>query len=693
MRDLRAIATWFSYEGRAIAGFVREPEIWIALAGGLILWALAYQAPFVYQIDVGGSRQTMRQWDDQPFLVGFNDPEPDGLDTHPDVTPYRWTRDESTIRLPGVGGGRWLATILAGSGRSTGESVTSRWDDGATTTAVTVEALPKVYRLVADADGGGDLTLRLVAPQLQAPNDPRTLGLMMFRVSVAPLGGVQVPATRQLALLAAALALVYLLLRRLVCAPRAALAAALGLAALAAALLAGPRMALTLITPRLPAILIGCYALGLALDALYRYVIADCRLQIADWHPRTVAHPSSFVAAPSPPVARRSSFGVLHPPLVVGLIVLALALRVVGVVHPHMRSSDDGLNTNNLIGFTRGEVYFTEALPSEAGGGPAPYPPGQYIVFAPALLLLPRDFSSLRMMLRVGNALWDSLVVGVLWYALRRGGYGPRAALLGAALYILPAPLLRSLSIGEFANVFGQALALPPLVLLAVRARTLQRPPFPAILAGLLALALLGHLGVTISLVCLLGCLVLVWLIRLETRRAVRVLAIAGLIAGALVALLYYTAFGDLLSARLAAPAPAGGAPLSVAEKLGNQIGALPAYGLSPLALALGALGAVLVALRARPRLGNGSRPALGALLIAWWGGTLLSVGLLLFAGQGVRWQQFLYPALCLGVGPALAGLWPRGRPGRLVAAALLGFLLWYGLSYWVAQIVNYKHV
>jgi hypothetical protein len=35
-------------------------------------------------------------------------------------------------------------------------------------------------------------------------------------------------------------------------------------------------MALTLLTPLLPAILAGCYALGLELD------IADCRLQIAD---------------------------------------------------------------------------------------------------------------------------------------------------------------------------------------------------------------------------------------------------------------------------------------------------------------------------------------------------------------------------------------------------------------------------
>jgi hypothetical protein len=66
---------------------------------------------------------------------------------------------------------------------------------------------------------------------------------------------------------------------------------------------------------------------------------------------------------------------------------------------------------------------------------------------------------------------------------------------------------------------------------------------------------------------------------------------------------------------------------------------------------------------------------------------------LLLFASQGVRWQQFLYPALCLGGAPTLAALWVRGRAGRLVALALLTFLIWYGLHFWVVQIRDYLHV
>src|SRR4051812_46915659 len=186
-------------------------------------------------------------------------------------------------------------------------------------------------------------------------------------------------------------------------------------------------------------------------------------------------------------------------------------------------------------------------------------------MFAPAQLLLqlrPDDSGSLPLLLKITNAVWDSLVVGFIWYVLRRCRCGSRAALLGAALYVLPPPLLKSLSVGEFANVFGQGLALPLLALLAIRARTLQQMLFALVLLTLFALALLGHLGVTISLICLLGCLGLFWLIRPETRRAFRLLLFGGLLAGALVALFYYSALGDVLISRVGSPiAVASGVP------------------------------------------------------------------------------------------------------------------------------------
>jgi hypothetical protein len=147
-----------------------------------------------------------------------------------------------------------------------------------------------------------------------------------------------------------------------------------------------------------------------------------------------------------------------------------------------------------------------------------------------------------------------------------------------------------------------------------------------------------------------------------------------------------------VLASRISSPnaSVSGDTSPSIAQKLAQQAGTAYVYGIHALALALGLIGAALVALV--PSRGRVALPGLGMLLLAWWGGTLLSLGLLLFANQGVRWQSFLYPALCLGAGPALATLWARGHAGRAVIAGLVAFLAWYGLAFWVVQISDYLH-
>ena len=671
MRDLRAIAAWFLNEARIAGQSIREPQLWIALVSGLALWALAYQVPYAYQIDIGGNQQTLRQHDDDPYIDNFNAPEPPRLYTYKnhDVIPFRWSKDHSTIKIPGLGGRRWNVEVKASSGRLDKNAVTSRWSDGGNAVAVTVNALPQLHRFVAEVDAAGDLTLQFDTPPLDAPNDPRSLGMVLFRVMVDQGGGPHLPAPRQLALLAATLALAHALMRRLCVCPRAALAGSIGLAAIAAALLIRERTTLTLIAPRLPLILAGGYGLTLILDPLLTRLLARWRL------PGAYGESVRLVVLP-----------------IAGLIVVALLLRLGGVLHPHARSSDDGLNTNNLLGFTRGEVYFTEGLPAESGGGPAPYPPGQYIVFAPAQLLVPDGFPAHRIFMRIANALWDSLTVGLLWYVLRRSGYRQRTALLGAALYVLPPPILASLSVGEFANIFGQGMALLLLAFLALHARDLQRPHMFALGVIVLALPLLSHLGVTISLVCLLGYLGLIWALHPEHRRATVALIGAGIIVGALLAVFFYAPFADILRERFGrAPSPATSPALTFMQKLNSQWRLAYRLGIEPLLVTTGAVGAILTAFRARHWPYTHPRPALGSLLMAWWGGTLLSLGLLVFASQGVRWQAFFYPVLCFGSGPALAQIWPRGRAGRLVALTLVGFVIWSGLEFWVTQIQTYS--
>ncbi|NJK81613.1 MAG: hypothetical protein HC914_17720, partial [Chloroflexaceae bacterium] len=249
---------------------------------------------------------------------------------------------------------------------------------------------------------------------------------------------------------------------------------------------------------------------------------------------------------------------------VLALVLLAFALRAGGLLHPQARHSDHLLNANNVLEVVLGKVYFTEGLPAESGGGQAPYPPGTYLLLAPALTMLMSDLQRRVALVQLGVALLDSLVVGGLWLVLRRAGCGQRAALLGAALYLVPPPMMASLSIGEYANVGGQALALPVVALLALaplqhigRVRWL-------LFVVLLCMALLGHLGVTISLVALLAA---VWLLTLLRRQGATLLALTtgGVLAAALIALFYYSAppFVTIYQQRLAGATAVAAVPVA----------------------------------------------------------------------------------------------------------------------------------
>lgn len=648
-------------------GWAGERGLALALLAGLLLWSLAYQIPYSYQIDVGGSPALQRRWDDRPFLRDVNEPEPadpkpadctpaqlgpDGFCDWWDLgrEPYRWTGPDSLVALPGLGGGGWTVQLRA-SGQPLDPPPPALLDAGGTPYPLALARSPRLYQLQAQADQlSGDLTLRFVIPAFTPPNDPRALGFPLHRVTVSSTPGPRLPPPVPLALLLGALAGVYGLARNAGVGQRITLAGAAGLVLAVAGLLGFARAGLTVFAPTLALTIGGLYLLQQALLAL-------------------------------PLLGRR--------PAVVGLVLLALLLRLGGLLHPNTRDSDIGLNANNLLSFSIYEtVYTTEGLPGRAGGGQSPYPPGQYVLLAPLQLLLPVDMDGRRLILQVGNALLDSLVVAGIWYVMRRAGLGQRAALLGAALYVAAPPPLRSLSVGEFANVSGQALAFPALVLLADAPRTLARQRGYLAAVALLAAALLGHSGVSISLVLLLGCLWLAYL--LARRRTLARLTLVLLAAVALVGVVYYSAFLYLLAERVA-PDSAGLNLAASGQNLLNEwrrnFDGL--YGqINLVVLLLGASGLLLIL---RSKAAHHAGP-LGLLLLACWGGALLSLGALLASAQTVRWLLFLFPALCIGGGVALAALSRRGRAGLFGAGLLLAALLALGTAFWVERVTNYLH-
>jgi hypothetical protein len=682
----------------------------------LLLWVLAYQLPFALHLAIGGDMALQRRDDDAPFLNGFHGSEPYSSqnwrfwELSPGYT-YRWTEPEARIVVPGVGQGRFVVSLLAQSGRATGAP--TQWTIGDSLIYGFVLPEPPAdlrrYHFLATSDARGDLQLQLNSRVYEPPGEPRALGFVLRDVQIRSAQGWMMPAWAQLSWLMLSIALIAatsaLLLPTRFSHANAAVRSgnlqaaiflrhvpallAFGLALVAAYLLAFHRTALTLFTPTLAALTASCGVFGLAAWALKR------RLALS----------ASFM-----PIA--------------ALVILSFVLRLGGILHPQAMFSDARFNANNFLQVGLGEIFFTAGLPADAGGGEAPYPPGVYILLLPLQFLFANTIDGRVLLMQSGTALLDSLVLAMIAIMLLRAGLRMRAALFASACYVLPPPLLESFSIGEYANLGGQALAMIFVTLLACGLLQNQRTdhgsritlptsyplptrstfdalcsPLCALYSALAALilGLLVHSGVTLSLglftAAAWGVAVLGALRRRPSR--VRQLTLVAALALGFTIIAYYSApiFLQAIAARGEGLSTAGRTPLQVLSDTALSLLGLakpPARG-NPIPLALGLVNFVGLVLLWRRR--DTASAALRFTLLAWWLGMLLSLGLQIVAGQGVRWILFIYPALCIAAGYALDRLWQRGPAGRVAATLALASIIVYGLSMWVTQIRDYFHI
>jgi hypothetical protein len=684
-----------SPRGRIAGAFVPSDLLYLLLAA-VCLWSLAYQLPLEQRLHIGGDVALERREDDGPFLEGVNGSEPaERVDDAGDprgyvwwfeearrkgIIPYRWTTADSAVVVPGAGGGPYLVEIVAGSGRPDNSEAPTLWTPGtAPPVELSLPAEPRRYRLLAPAGPGGELRVTMRTTPFTPPGDPRELGFVLHEVRLRDIGAApRAPAWPALGWLALAVGVIYGLASALHVGRTWSLALAAGAALAAAGALALARPALTVFAPELGLLAVACAALGAAAWPLVRRI--------------------------APSEAARAEAG--H---VLALVLLAFALRMGGMLHPQALFSDLGLHANKLYEVTLGRVFFTTGLPGDVGGGQQPYPPGGYLMMLPGQLVAAGG-EARRLLVQGATALFDSLAVALIWALLRRAGLGTRAAALGAACYLLPTAALESFSIGEYANLAGQALALPLIALLGLGAlsRPETRSPIPdprspissprSLLTAAVALGLLAHSGVTLSVGALVAAAwAFAWAGRLRGRDGAvdPVVLSIGAAAGLVVALLiYYTA--PVFLGALADRAGRAGQGAPALKVLGDTLRALLGLtppqdtraALPPLLGPAAVAGLVLVLLRRKP-----NAAPLRALLAAWWAGTALTLALLLVAEQGVRWAIFLYPALCLGAGICLDALWRRGRLGRLAAIAALAIIVGAGLVAWIGLIRDFKHI
>jgi hypothetical protein len=559
---------------------------------------------------------------------------------------FAWTGADVVLRLPGLDRGKiWTLDLRLRGGRpqSSDNPDVTIVADGVTLAAlhsstefqnVTVTIPPRPERR------GLTIGVRSSKTFVPGPGDPRPLGLMLDRLSLAADGVVLVPRP---ALYAAALS-------------SAAMGAAMALlgvtagAAIGGAVLLSAGGAAVIVRGFGPftnypdtVIALGFWiALGLAGSALAaRY-----------WRRQPLRNTARFAAAFS---------------------AAALFLKLLVLLHPNMPVGDAMFHAHRFQGVLGGNLYFTSIAP---GGYSFPYPPGLY-VFASLFAGLVRRGAADMDLLRIITCSVDAAAGLLLYYVVARAWGNRLAGAMAVAIYHLIPVDLGVLTTGNLTNAFAQSVAVAALALMGSDRVSMARPGWTALLALALAAAYLSHTStLAILFAATVATAILFWCrggAALGSPAAAIALATSG--AALLAIAAYYAHFTDTYRAEFArighetatAAVAAGG------RTIGDRLRLVP-YSLEiylgvPVLLFAFLGGAELSLRRGRDRL---------TLALAGW---ILSCVAFLIIGvlTPVDMRHYLaaVPALAIAAGYGAAWAWNEGWPPyrtacRVAAAVFL---------------------
>ena len=698
-----------------------DRQLWLALALFALLLALVSQSPLDYRINVGHEEG---YGSDLPMLAGFHDFERANNDT----IDLRWTTEESTIRLPGLGPRALQVAIrllpVNDDVAQHGPAAIDVVADGLPIGALVVR--PRTggtyyFQVPQAPPGSSDHTIILRSPTYVPKGDVRALGTPVDELHITSAGGPFLPPWRpSLAWIAAAL-LFWLALRRAgLGAPLAwrFVLVGIGLACIAA-LLDPPRFAFGSAT----VLIIGglCWLLvelacasqpvllfaGAVLTpcALVLHLLAQSdglvffgalasavslALVLAGWLRPALGRLYTQIAPPMPEFVRRSL-------LIICLLVFATHYG--GKIYPLSMWGDIGFHSNRYLEVLKGNVL----LLSRNRGVDFPYPPAFYLLLAPfSLTGLDR-----RILLQLGGALLDAispLLVYTIAACISGAQAGPQVArrsLLAAGIYGFSAATLMTtwwnFSTHTFTQ-FAHLLLITALVVLWHRRGNLSGllGRGLALLFVLQSFVYLGHFGFWINM-SLLGGLGLLTLLVAHLRHRVpwrvgwQMLGI--FIAAQLFAVLFfYSAYTGLFLAQLQATASGGLTGLAGRQAVDRAIlwntlwdaGLRVHFGLFPVPLAL--LGMILLwhhhkltpAQRAFAMLG------IGTFLIA------LLFAILPFASGSTlstRWLMFSAWAIAISAARVAQRLVQSGRVGRWLVLAMGSYIIWVSAAMWLGAL------
>ena len=641
---------------------MRSPRFYLLIAGSLVLWAMAYQQKGSYVIDVGGLY-------DDAYVSNFHGKEGN------DELNYRWSRESSHLRFPGIGNQPVVLTLNLVGFRPDGISPPVQVQARGKT--FTIESGNGPFTTTISLDRGdplaGDLGVTIASPVFVPQNDERELGIIVDSITVSPvdygLRPVVIPPLGTILGLLAGLVSAYLAatvtLRRV----RYALIVGTSLSLLFATLIIVARMDLALLARQLPMLAITASSL-----AVLGRIVLDAVLQPRSAQSRVMAGAGSAAFA------------------------LAFILRFGGLTYPQFLSSDLLFQVHRMQKVMGGEWVFPSVLPD---GTPVPYPPALYVILSPLGLLFGTSDETLSLVLKAGMALLDSATcLGLAWAGWRL--WGGRTGALAAILYaISPAPF-ELFSAGNYTNLFAQGVLnltlLGWIVYLgsATKGNQIMR-------AGLLslgfALVMLGHYGLLLAMiliVALFGAWVIIETLRGRPHaRSWHLLLGFGLSLLASVALYYRNFLKEIWEQFSALVGKLAGGKVQEAEAVSEgSLRRQPLYekllgkvaslmGTAPLLAGLFGL-AMSNQRNNRASAGRQAR----ALLVSWLGAALMFLLLDQTLGDAVRWYYLAAAAVALPGGRFLTGVWSTSRAGRLLVGLALTVTLMHLLTFWVGDLI-----
>lgn len=581
-----------------------------------------------YRVAVGNYR-------DEFFLLNANNQE-----VAPDGKTYRWTRATSELLLGELGASEHALLSLELGGRPT-PAATQLTINDQPWLDLTAGTQPRVLHLLLPPGNRQERVIGITSPTFTVEGDPRQLGVKVEGFAVTlPRSRLPLPTPlhylSQLGLLLAA----QLTAIRLRVGWR------------------GQALLLALLVPALAGLL--SVSLLMAYSYLPALAIAAGVLAVLTW----VALPQveRLADLAGAPYGGRRDLRIFW-----AIMLLACAIRLVGLLYPTFDGQDLGRNIRRQFMTLSGQMYIISGS-AEFARGQTIYPTGPYLFLMPGILFT-NDVG--RLIETVLTILEGSTTLLIALLTRRLGGN--RRAAIFAALLFLGSYASFSIHVYQFsAQIFGQWFTtLIALVLLADGGVPRFRSWALAIL--LLMFGVFSHIGVAILGISWMGLMLLLSL-RRPTRdvwKAIGLFAAAGF--AALIFMYLDIAAMTLTHTGTVVAQQTGGAVLPGATP-GLLKGLRLAY--SDIGVVLAPLGLLLVIL---------ARPRLDQLIVPL--GMLLTVVFYLFVDLTLRLQvRYFYFALPFAlalIGYILGRFALRGRAARVTAWLLVATLVFQGVALW----------